>query len=272
MIAVFDDFEYYLKATAGEIAMVKRAFIVGVLLILGACQSRPYVAMTQPTFQEKMESARQWQMLASQTVDRMLADLAHAPAPGPYQYGVDGRPLTALASPIYVEPEHGVFARSFRWMIMQELANRGHTVALTPANAIVVQTDTQVVAHAPDQPFVPWASLAGAGGFLGWRASSGWSTGTDFGVGIPLAVGIDAVRYLTDTPDGEIVVTTSIADHGIQVSRDTAIYYVELGDADLYVTMNNQQFQAARQDWDRTQNVRTRLGDPAVPLPYAFSN
>ncbi|MGH6877071.1 MAG: hypothetical protein ACREHV_06775 [Rhizomicrobium sp.] len=157
-------------------------------------------------------------------------------------------------------------------MIMQELANRGHTVSLTPVNALVVKTDTQVIPHAPDYPFVPWASVASGGAFLGWRASSGWSTGTDFGVGIPLAVGIDAIRYLTDTPDGEVVVTTSIAANGIQLSRDTVIYYVDLGDAGLYITMNNQEFQAARRNWEFTSNVRTRLGEPAQQPPYYLAN
>lgn len=119
--------------------------------------------------------------------------------------------------------------------------SRGHTVLKSPAGALTVDVDTQVVSFSPNRPQYRHAGTATALATGVWALSAGDAT-----AGATLFAAVAAAdtyawfhaEFATgETPQTEIIVTTSVTDSNQYVSRNTSVYYVADSDKILYESL-----------------------------------
>jgi hypothetical protein len=197
-----------------------------VALLLSGC-AVPYspvpLATNFPTSnQAKAQAAAHWVAITSHIEQQLI---------GPLQ-GSPNRPL-------YVAPaQASAFSQAMTAQLITSLVNDGKVVAKSPAGALRVDIDTQVVAFAPDRPQYR---------FSGERSSlavGAWAiTGVQHTVPWMATVGIfgeDAYAWFRSgfasgaTPKTEIIVTISVSDEQRYLARSTSVYYVTDSDRSLY--------------------------------------
>lgn len=194
---------------------------------LGACMSQVPVATTYPVnYQKKMQAAHHWDVLAADVANRLHDNLI-----------VSGlsqdRPVAlSVQHPKYTSE----FGLAFHNLLITHLLEKGFIMSENPAGGMPVSYDIQVVTH-KDRGFIrptPGLFTALTGTVLVLRDvadSQSAAAATMLG-----AVALDvASGFVTDTPNSEIIVTTSVMCEDRYVSRVRDIYYVSDNNVDQYI-------------------------------------
>lgn len=199
--------------------------VVALAAITAGCAT-PYsevpLATNFPTAkQPKVQAAAHWNTIAGDVASQISAKLS------------ERRPLY-VAQPA----TKSAFDRAFANQLISALVGGGHTVLKSPAGALTVEVDTQVVSFSPNRPQYRHAGTATALTTGVWALHVGEAT-----AGAALFATIAAADAFTwfrsefatgETPKTEIIVTTSVSDNNQYLSRNTSVYYVADSDRELY--------------------------------------
>lgn len=194
---------------------------------LGACMSQVPVATTYPVnFQQKMQAAHHWDVLTADVAKRLHDHLIGSGEP-------QGRPIAlSVQQPRY----NSQFGMAFHNLLITHLLEQGFVMSENPSAGLPVSYDIQVVTH-KDRGFIrptPGLFTALTGTVLVIRDvadSHSAAAATMLG-----AVVLDvASGFVTDTPNSEIIVTTSVMNGDRYVSRLRDIYYVSDNNVDQYI-------------------------------------
>lgn len=194
---------------------------------LGACASQVPVATTYPvTFQRKMQAAEHWDILTAHVADRLQESLLGLGQPP------GGRPIALYVQQPKYDSE---FSMAFHNLLLTHLLERGFLVSENPGGGYAVSYDVQVVTH-KDRGFIRpvpglFTALTGAVLVLDATADSNPATAAMMG-----AVGLDvATGFITDQPNSEIIVTTSVMSGDRYVTRVRDIYYISDNNVGQYI-------------------------------------
>jgi hypothetical protein len=183
------------------------------------------MATTYPiTFQKKMQAAHHWDVLTEDVANRLRDALIGS--------GEQGRSVS-----LYVQqPKYDSdFGEAFHNLLITHLMERGFSMTENPASGLPLTYDVQVVSH-KDRGFIRpmpglFTSLAGSvfvlRGVANESSTAAWMLG---------AVGVDVVTgYMTDNPNNEIIVTTSVMSGDRYVARVRDIYYISDNNVGQYI-------------------------------------
>lgn len=194
---------------------------------LGACMSQVPVATTYPVnFQKKMQAAHHWDVLTADVAKRLRDNLIGSGEP-------QGRPVALnVQQPRY----NSQFGIAFHNLLITHLLEQGFVMTENPSFGLPVSYDIQVVTH-QDRGFIrptPGLFTALTGTVLVLRDVS--DTHSSAAATVLGAVALDvASGFVTDTPNSEIIVTTSVMSGDRFVSRVRDIYYVSDNNVDQYI-------------------------------------
>ncbi len=193
--------------------------------ILAGCTTSyseaPLATNFPTTKQEKVQAAAHWNMIAKDVATQLSSKLA------------ERRPLHVAQS-----PGKSAFDRAFSNQLISALVANGHTVMKQPAGALSVEVDTQAVSFSANRPQYRHAGTATALMTGVWALHVGEATA---GAALYATVAAaDAYSWFRsefatgETPQTEIIVTTSVSDGNQYLSRNTSVYYVADSDKALY--------------------------------------
>jgi hypothetical protein len=198
---------------------------VVVATMLAGCAT-PYseapLATNFPTTkQEKVQAAAHWNAIAKDVANQISSRLT------------ERRPIHVL------QPAgKSAFERAFASQLVSSLVANDHTVMKQPTGALSVEIDTQVVGFSPNRPQYRHAGTATALMTGVWALHVGEATA---GAALYATVAAaDAYSWFRsefatgETPQTEIIVTTSVSDGNQYLSRNTSVYYVADTDKALY--------------------------------------
>ncbi|MDQ5909069.1 MAG: hypothetical protein QG599_1163 [Pseudomonadota bacterium] len=204
---------------------ISYAPLIVLCLGLGACMSQIPMATTYPiSFQKKMQAAHHWDVLTEDVANRLQGALIGS--------GEQGRAVS-----LYVQqPKYNSdFGEAFHNLLITHLMERGFSLTENPASGLPLIYDVQVVSH-KDRGFIRpmpglFTALAGSVFVLHNIAhessTAAWMAG---------AVGMDvATGYITDNPNNEIIVTTSVMSGDRYVARLRDIYYISDNNVGQYL-------------------------------------
>lgn len=207
---------------------ISYAPLVILCLGLGACMSQVPVATTYPiTFQKKMQAAQHWDILAADVANRLHDDLIGSGEPQ------QSRPV---ALSVQHPRQDSEFGNAFHSLLITHLLERGFIMSENPAGGLPVSYDIQVVTH-NDRGFIrptPGLFTALTGTVLVLRDIS--DTHSAAAATMAGAVALDvASGFVTDNPNSEIIVTTSVMSGDRYVARLRDIYYISDNNVDQYI-------------------------------------
>jgi len=185
------------------------------------------VATTYPVnFQKKMQAAHHWDVLTADVAKRLRSNLIGSGEP-------QGRPVALnVQQPRY----NSQFGIAFQNLLITHLLEQGFVMSENPSAGLPVSYDIQVVTH-KDRGFIrpaPGLFTALTGTVLVLRDVS--DTHSPAAATMLGAVALDvASGFVTDTPNSEIIVTTSVMNGDRYVSRMRDIYYVSDNNVDQYI-------------------------------------
>ncbi|NWG32755.1 MAG: hypothetical protein HXY29_14870 [Rhodocyclaceae bacterium] len=199
----------------------------GMAAILAGCAT-PYseapLATNFPTMkQEKVQAAAHWDIIAKDVATRITARLP------------EKRPLHVVQ-----KPGESAFDRAFSNMLISSLVANGQTVLRQPADALSIEVDTQVVGFSANRPQYKYVGAASALATGLWALDGVEATAA--GAATALVFAGDAYAWFRsefatgETPQTEIIITTSVNDGNRYLSRHTSVYYVADSDRALYRT------------------------------------
>ncbi len=211
---------------------ISYATLLILCLGLGACASQVPVATTYPiSFQRKMQAAEHWDILAADVANRLRDTLLIGPAPAagqPSKYSVA----------LHIQPPqyNSEFGVAFHNLLITHLLEQGFLVSENPTDGCYEVTyGIQVVTH-KDRGFIrpmPGLFTALTGSVLVLRATGDNNPATAAMLG---AVGLDvATGYITDNPNSEIIMTTSVMNGARYITRLRDIYYISDNNVDQYI-------------------------------------
>lgn len=205
---------------------ISYAPLVILCLGLGACASQIPVATTYPvSYQKKMQAAHHWDVLTEDVANRLHDSLIGSGAQ-------QGRAVS-----LYVQqPRYNSdFGEAFHNLLITHLLERGFSITENPSAGLPLSYDVQVVSH-NDRGFIRpvpglFTGLASSvfvlRGIADQSATAAWLLG---------AVETDIVTgYITDNPNHEIIVTTSVMNGDRYVTRLRDIYYISDNNVGQYV-------------------------------------
>ncbi|MFN3883789.1 MAG: hypothetical protein ACK4Q4_03390 [Rhodocyclaceae bacterium] len=174
------------------------------------------------TKQEKIQAAAHWDIIAKDVANRLMSR------------------LPADKKPLYVVQKSGAsaFDRAFSNMLVSSLVASGQTVVKQPAGALSIELDTQVVRFSADRPQYKHAGAASALVTGLWALNEVEPTAA--GALTALVFAGDAYAWFRsefasgETPQTEIIVTTSVSDGDRYLARSTNVYYTADTDRALY--------------------------------------
>jgi len=185
-------------------------------LLLAGCAQVPKPMTYELSYQQKMQAAHHWDLLAQNVATRVLA-----------QQGSLGNVS------VYVEPSPGVFGGTFTKLLETELVRNGLTLSAMPTGAAVLSTNVDLIRHRakwPDRTNRPqpgvWTALATV-----VRVAD---TITKNAI-IPAGIAADLAHGSTTTlTEHEVVITTALEKDGQYLMRDSDIFYVNDADRNQY--------------------------------------
>ena len=207
--------------------MASKSLVITALCVpLMAGCAMPYseapLATNFPTSkQQKLQAAAHWNVIAGDVAKQISASLKTKP-------------------PLYVNQAtiKTPFDRAFSNQLISALITEGFVVLKEPKGTFNIDVDTQAVRFTANRPQYKHAGTATALATGIWALHQGEAT-----AGAALFAGIAAADAYTwfrsefatgETPQTEIVITTSVSDKNQYVSRNTSIYYVSDSDSRLY--------------------------------------
>jgi hypothetical protein len=183
------------------------------------------MATTYPvTFQKKMQAAQHWDVLTEDVANRLRDALIGS--------GEQGRSISLYIQP----PKYGShFGEAFHNLLITHLMERGFSITENPASGLPLTYDVQVVSH-KDRGFIrpmPGLFTALASSVFVLREVAAESSTSAWMLG---AVGVDVMTgYITDNPNNEIIVTTSVMSGDRYVARVRDIYYISDNNVGQYI-------------------------------------
>ena len=212
--------------------MIRTRFVTALLCLpLCAGCATPYseapLAQNFPTSkQPKLQAAAHWNVIAEDVAKQISTRLK------------DKRPLFVNQSLVKTD-----FDKAFTNDLISALVADGFTVLKSPAGALSVDVDTQVVRFSPKRPQYNHVGAATALMTGVWALRNvGFDTvGEVLGAGVAVTAGADAYTWFHsefatgETPQMEIIVTTSVSDASQYLARSTNIYYVTDTDSRMYL-------------------------------------
>lgn len=217
-------------------------FVTSIALATGC--ATPYseapLATNFPTSkQEKLQAAAHWNRIAQDVARQITRSMPNQ-------------------SPLYVRQPNveTAFARAFHGQLITALLASGHPVMKTPQGALQVDIDIQAVAFSANRPQYRYAGAATALGGGLWALYDVGRAVSPGAAGMVALATVDTLAWFQsefasgDTPQTEIIVTTSVTDNNQYVARNTSVYYVADSDKRLYrqadVQMKNFQISGGR--------------------------
>jgi hypothetical protein len=187
--------------------------ILAGLTLAGCGSGKPALNMAEPLTQDQMNSTRQWQDHADRIAKKLSDDLVQrADTAAPVRFAVNGTPMikNLVARDVYVEDDNSEvpqFQRGYRELLTTELTKDGFNVLSEKPKdqnhrVTIIKAKTQVV-------------------MMGKQRDG------------PLGIIPDVVYWLTDTPNCEVLVTTSAESSDSPrepskfIFRDTSVYYID---------------------------------------------
>ena len=200
------------------------------LPLFAACAT-PYseapLATNFPTNkQPKLQAAAHWNVIAGDVARQISVGLK------------DKRPLFVNQSSVKT-----AFDRAFTNDLISALVAGGHTVLKNPAGALSVDVDTQAVRFSPNRPQYNHGGVATAvtAGVWALRDVNLNTAGQVLGAAVAVGAAADAYSWFRaefatgETPQTEIIITTSASDASQYLARSTSVYYVADTDRQMYV-------------------------------------
>ena len=212
--------------------MLSMLFFATVLWISGCAQQptaplSPMAPLPEPVslegeHQRQLHSARQWQLVAEDMVSQLVANLQE-------------KKLDTVPVYINLQTKRTAFTTAFNDFLITALVNKGVKVASVKAGSHIYNYKIQIVEYKSLRSTLAneqykFTSLAA--GLVVMR-NVGDLIGID---GSLLAAGAvaDAVN-VNMAPNMELVITTSILDRHIFLTRSTDIYYINSSDKHLFL-------------------------------------
>ncbi|MDR1935306.1 MAG: hypothetical protein LBS49_06965 [Candidatus Accumulibacter sp.] len=221
-------------------------FLAFACLGLTGCAAR-YADVPAPTRfpnegQQKLQAARHWQLIADHFAGQLVNTLGSS---------LGGRAL-------YVPQPGGeqAFVQGFRELLITSLVAKGVPVAVEASGALTADVRYNIYAFDPDrlkdtyyygEATMLAANLWALGGALHGIISANNATGVVVGSSLVTAAAwADGMGWLANeglgkgrfasgpVPSSEILLTVSVADGGLIVSRYSSIYYTADEDSRLY--------------------------------------
>jgi len=188
-------------------------------LIFSGCSSPAPVARNFPAdMQYKVRSIHHWDVIAADVANQTLNTLH------------DRR---LMCRDVYVQrlDQDVPFRHGFRNYLITHLVNGGASVVDSPAGALEINYDTQLVWHAsPRETYTPGLLTILTGGVLVLRSNP--NPATLMGG----AVAADLAKEILSAPTHtELAVNTHIKDNGRFIMRKSDTYYVEDIDKRLFM-------------------------------------
>lgn len=195
-----------------------RSFIVAVPvgLFLVGCAQVPKPASYKLTYQQKMQAAQHWDLLAKDVAEKVAT-------------AQDGQ----SAGAVYVKPVSGVFGTTLTSLVKTELVGRGVALASAPDSAATLDIEVQLVEHRAKWPHRYNRTQPGF-----WTAiatGARYAKDMTLNVLIPAGVGLDALSgSATTLTHHEVVVTSSLQKDGHYLMRQANMYYINDADRGQY--------------------------------------
>lgn len=199
------------------------AFVAAVVLVDCATpySEAPLATNFPTTKQEKVQAAAHWDVIAKDVANRITARLPEK-------------------KPLHVVQKSGesAFDHAFSNMLISSLVANGQTVVKQPTDALSIEVDTQVVGFSANRPQYRHAGAASALATGLWALNEVEATAA--GALTALVFAGDAYTWFRsefatgETPQTEIIVTTSVSDGNRYLARSTNVYYAADGDKALY--------------------------------------
>jgi hypothetical protein len=173
--------------------------------------------------QKKLQAAAHWNVIARDVATAIASSLK----------GTDTRSLFVNQSSIKTP-----FERAFSNQLLSELVAAGFTVLKTPDGASVVDIDTQAIRFSPNRPQYKYAGLPTALATGVWALHEAEATAG--AAAFVVVASADAYAWFRsefatgETPQTEIVITTSVSNANRYLARSTNVYYVADSDEALY--------------------------------------
>ena len=213
--------------------------------LMSGCASQKYADVPAPTRfenakQQQLQAANHWQVIAGHFSSQIAEDLKNR-LPGKAVF---------IPQPGGEQP----FVEGFRELLITSLVNQGIPVAVDAKNALPVDIRYSIYKFRPDRVASTYyygdATVLAAGLWaVGGIVSAGTSAPTGVQMGaklLTLAAGFEGFNWLNEkttgrnqftnaaVPQSEILLTATISDGGMIVSRQTNLYYATDTDRDLY--------------------------------------
>jgi hypothetical protein len=215
------------------------------LVLFAGCAQVPRPSTYPYTFQQQMQAAHHWHVLASQVVEEMTR-LAFEPGPS--------------MEPVYIRSnDRSPFGRAFRSFLITELTKQGIPISLSPEpcdhpTEIPVSPypndrrkicwDVQIVVHYADRikPPFPLQNTLLAG--LGFGLAEAWNNLSHEAAGAVTAFSLGPLLDVTHglrtgpLPHSEAIITTEITeitDRGPIWSHNANVFYINDRDRQHYV-------------------------------------
>ena len=194
---------------------------------LGACMSQVPVTTTYPVnYQKKMEAAQHWGAPTADVAKRLRDNLIGSGEP-------KGRTVALNVQQSRYNSQFGI---AFHNLLITHLLEQGFVMSESPSAGLPVSYDIQVIAH-KDRGFIrptPGMFTALTGTVLVLRDVA--DTQSPAAATMLGAIALDvASGFVTDTPNSEIIVTTSVMSGDRYVSRVRDIYYISDNNVDQYI-------------------------------------
>ena len=216
------------------------------LFLLTGCYSQVPKPTTYPmTYQQKMQAAHHWQVLADDVGNQITRFIKYEDLNQADQFG------------IYIEPLPGIFGQAFTHMITANLVESDVRVVHKKEKCPVIRFEIQLIKHKAERfnrP-VPGTLTALAAGIWVLREIS-WDTLA--ALAIPAAaVGDVALGAMATLPKHEVLVTTSvIGTNNRYLLYRNDIYYINDKDWRLYPTELPQETPQAQEAGQNKKGIK----------------
>lgn len=206
-----------------------------------SCSSAPK-AITQPySFQEKLEAAHHWEVIAQDLAKQLSLYLEK----NPLNTIGTGYVISGVSVPnnpyIYIQTnDRSVFGKTFRQSLVTELAKRGYPIAYKPDAALTLRWSVKKIKYKAYREMnrVPGTFTALAA--LGYGVHKLYAASSAFGAAIGTGAAMDLLDQSNgflrkeQAPNSEINLAVTISQKGIMLARQSEIYYINAEDLNQY--------------------------------------
>jgi hypothetical protein len=204
---------------------IKAAY--GLLVLLVGCAQVPKPSTYPYSFQQHMQAAHHWNVLASEVAGELVASFR-------------GGSVSSVEAVYVQSDDRSPFGRAFRTFLITELTKQGIAVSLNPDTPLKIDWAVQLVVHHADRsnPPFPLANTLLAGLAYGvataWdkldAAAAGAVTAAVVGPLLDVLPGLD----VGPLPHSEVIITTMIARTGAILARNSTPFYINDEDRQHY--------------------------------------